>query len=145
MKHLRVHGKIALDAVKNAVSLEKYPLTTQNSEYFESTREKWIHNYRDVKKRSVEYLVDSGQYSESVGPREIVDEYPFPTYVPYPERHALYQKALHALSNVGYTGITRESLKRLNPRNDEYEEEILVMADVRAYFDVAYKVSKCPS
>ena len=156
MEQLRDHEKIALDAVKDAVSLENYPLTTQNIDYFESMREKWIQNYRDVKKRSVEYLVSSGQ--ESVACSENGDDYPCPPIgvpyscpppidVPYPEtrRHTLYQEAFRALSNIGYTGITHESLKRLNPPDDEYEEEILVMADVRAYFDVAYKVTKCPS
>lgn len=36
--------------------------------------------------------------------------------------------------------MDQEKLKRLNPPDDDYEEEIVVMADVKAYFYVTYKV-----
>jgi len=42
------------------------------------------------------------------------------------------------LADLGYTGLSIESLARLQPP-DEFEDELIVMADVRAYFQVAYK------
>lgn len=44
-----------------------------------------------------------------------------------------------SLAKLGYTGITVENLGQLIPP-DEYEEELEVMAEVRGYFQVSYKV-----
>ncbi len=59
----------------------------------------------------------------------------------------LTAEALAALAALGYTGLTEEDLGKLN-KADEYEEELQLMAEVRAYFQVAYKVglrASCPS
>ncbi|KAI0321975.1 P-loop containing nucleoside triphosphate hydrolase protein [Amylostereum chailletii] len=45
---------------------------------------------------------------------------------------------LAALAQVGYPGLVAADLGRLN-KPDEYETEMEVMAEVRAYFQVAYK------
>ncbi len=58
---------------------------------------------------------------------------------PVPVAISVEQKALQALADLGYTGLSIESLARLQPP-DEFEDELIVMADVRAYFQVAYKV-----
>ncbi|TFY58284.1 hypothetical protein EVJ58_g6511 [Rhodofomes roseus] len=50
----------------------------------------------------------------------------------------LQAEALSALAKLGYTGLTVDDLGKLNPP-DEYEEELKVMAEVRAYFQVSYK------
>jgi len=47
--------------------------------------------------------------------------------------------ALATLAEIGYTGLTKESLGVLKPP-DEYETELKVMAEVRGYFKVSYKV-----
>ncbi|KAG1896029.1 P-loop containing nucleoside triphosphate hydrolase protein [Suillus fuscotomentosus] len=47
-------------------------------------------------------------------------------------------KALRALAEAGYAGLQVSDLARLLPP-DSFEEELVVMADVRAYFHVAYK------
>ena len=47
--------------------------------------------------------------------------------------------ALAALAELGYTGLRAEDLGKLNPL-DEYQTELEVMAEVRGYFQVAYKV-----
>ncbi|KAG1840219.1 P-loop containing nucleoside triphosphate hydrolase protein [Suillus tomentosus] len=47
-------------------------------------------------------------------------------------------KALRALAEAGYAGLRVSDLARLLPP-DSFEEELVVMADVRAYFHVAYK------
>jgi hypothetical protein len=56
---------------------------------------------------------------------------------PDPEK---VQAALALLVQVGYPGVTEDDLGKLNPP-DEYETELLVMAQVRGYFQVAYKVA----
>ena len=55
---------------------------------------------------------------------------------PDPEK---VQAALAMLVEIGYSGITEDDLGRLNP-TDEFETELLVMAQIRGYFQVAYKV-----
>jgi hypothetical protein len=46
---------------------------------------------------------------------------------------------LAGLAKLGYT-VTEDDLAKLLP-SDEYEEELHVMAEVRGYFQVAYKVT----
>lgn len=48
--------------------------------------------------------------------------------------------ALAALAALGYHGVKADDLKRLRSP-DPHEIEIEVMAEVRAYFQIAYKVS----
>lgn len=48
-------------------------------------------------------------------------------------------RILAGLAELGYTGLTKDDLGKLNPP-DEYETELKVMAEVRGYFQVAYKV-----
>lgn len=43
------------------------------------------------------------------------------------------------LADIGHTGLNAEDLGKLNPP-DEYETELRVMAEVRGYFQVSYKV-----
>ncbi|KAG1727762.1 P-loop containing nucleoside triphosphate hydrolase protein [Suillus paluster] len=47
-------------------------------------------------------------------------------------------KALRALAEAGYANLRISDLARLLPP-DSFEEELVVMADVRAYYHVAYK------
>ncbi len=54
-------------------------------------------------------------------------------------RQQLVAETLANLAKLGYTGIGEDDLGKLNPP-DIYEEELQVMAEVRAYFQVAYKV-----
>lgn len=48
--------------------------------------------------------------------------------------------ALAALRKLGHLDLTAEDIMQF-PLRDEYEEELKVMADVRAYFQVSYQVS----
>ncbi|KAH9932350.1 P-loop containing nucleoside triphosphate hydrolase protein [Fomitopsis serialis] len=54
------------------------------------------------------------------------------------DREKLEIEALALLTKLGYKGLKVEDLGKLNPP-DEFEEEMQVMAEVRAYFHVAYK------
>lgn len=47
------------------------------------------------------------------------------------------------LNYCGFEGVKETDLARLRP-TDEYEAELDVMAEVRAYWQVAYKVSEHP-
>ncbi|KAG1761981.1 P-loop containing nucleoside triphosphate hydrolase protein [Suillus occidentalis] len=47
-------------------------------------------------------------------------------------------KALRVLAEAGYAGLQVSDLARLLPP-DSFEEELVVMADVRAYYHIAYK------
>lgn len=46
---------------------------------------------------------------------------------------------LAALAEIGYTGLQEDDLSKLKPA-DEYETELEVMAEIRGYFQVSYKV-----
>jgi len=46
---------------------------------------------------------------------------------------------LAMLAERGFTGLTIADLGKLNPP-DEFETELRIMAEVRGYFQVAYKV-----
>ena len=48
--------------------------------------------------------------------------------------------ALKALEELGYPGLAFSDLSRLHP-SDNFQIELEVMADVRAYFQVSFKVS----
>lgn len=47
---------------------------------------------------------------------------------------------LAGLARLGFTGLSAADLSKLRPV-DDFEEELEVMAEVRAYFKVAYKAS----
>lgn len=56
------------------------------------------------------------------------------------ERRRAEAEALSNLAKLGFDGIVLRDLGRLRP-DDEYQRELEVMAEVRAYFKVAYKVN----
>ena len=64
-----------------------------------------------------------------------------PTTTPFVDlaKQELIRDTLANLAKLGYAGLTEVDLGKLNPP-DIYEEELEVMAEVRAYFQVAYKV-----
>ncbi len=59
------------------------------------------------------------------------------------KRQELVQETLANLTRLGYQGVKEDDLGKLNPP-DIYEDELHVMAEVRAYFQGAYKVSELP-
>ncbi|KAG5636061.1 hypothetical protein H0H81_009232 [Sphagnurus paluster] len=62
---------------------------------------------------------------------------------PDDEREEQVNQALAALSALGYHGLRAEDLARLH-MPDEYESELQIMAEVRGYFQIAYKASLSP-
>ncbi|KAG1844181.1 P-loop containing nucleoside triphosphate hydrolase protein [Suillus subalutaceus] len=128
-------------AVKTALELETTtPHYTQNTHYLQTLREKWLAYYKTVRSRPSMYrapirhigeaeFVFNGQKSNSakspVKPTGVNLETP-------------ESKALRALAEAGYASLRVSDLARLLPP-DSFEEELVVMADVRAYYHVAYK------
>jgi vacuolar protein sorting-associated protein 1 len=114
-------------ALLATLCLEDGPFFTQNSHYYENTRSKWLETYRRMRRHHDSYRVsnyrarlsDHGVFVARAMSRE--------------------EEALIALKRLGYDKIGMDDLERLHPP-DEFDEELTVMADVRAYFQVAYKV-----
>jgi len=59
------------------------------------------------------------------------------------DRETQVSKVLAGLAELGYR-VKEEDLKKLNTPS-EWEREIRVMAEVRAYFQIAYKASRAVS
>lgn len=117
----------AREAVLGILRLESGPFTTQNDHYFEKCRSGWIYLYRDMRARPWCYRRSK---PDTEGPSVPYAYNPSPT--------SLQRRALDALESLGYKNLAVDDLHRLHPP-DNFEEEITVMADVRAYFQVAYK------
>ncbi|KLO12399.1 hypothetical protein SCHPADRAFT_941237 [Schizopora paradoxa] len=135
-------------AVEMALKLEKDPLFTQNTHYLESCREKWLSHYKSVRNNQDQFLstrqVPAPQYE--TGEVETAEEgYEGPRVVhPFaPRQRSLTitaaERALSALAELGYRNLSEKDLARLHKAPDNFQEELMVMADVRAYFQVAYK------
>ncbi|KAG1851703.1 P-loop containing nucleoside triphosphate hydrolase protein [Suillus subluteus] len=133
----------AQDAVKTALELETTtPHYTQNTHYLQTLREKWLAHYKTVRSRPSMYRAPIRPIGEAVGPCPSND--PNPSNCPSPAKpggakvETPESKALRALAEAGYAGLQVSDLARLLPP-DSFEEELVVMADVRAYYHVAYK------
>ncbi|KAG1745120.1 P-loop containing nucleoside triphosphate hydrolase protein [Suillus paluster] len=120
----------AQEAVKTALDLETTPYYTQNTHYLQTLREKWLAHYKTSMEEGGEAEVFSYESIE-------------PTRAYAPSRvHSMTDTpqsiALRALADAGYPNLRVPDLARLLPP-DSFEEELIVMADVRAYYHVAYK------
>ncbi|PIL37749.1 transporter [Ganoderma sinense ZZ0214-1] len=111
-------------AVQQALEREEIPYFTQNGHYLEVTRELWLGHYKEVRAQRDKYRRSSTFASTT-------------SYLNYSSRAVT--EALAAIRMLqGYSNITATDLPKLLPA-DEYIDELGVMADVRSYFQVAYK------
>ncbi|KAG2034094.1 P-loop containing nucleoside triphosphate hydrolase protein [Suillus americanus] len=149
-------------SVKSALDLETTPHYTQNTHYLQTLRDKWLSRYKTARSRPSQYKARHIREDEApVLPRpetpkrsspdndckEWGQEYSSPI-VSHTSGFSLSacavpselksNKALRALAEAGYANLRVSDLARLLPP-DSFEEELIVMADVRAYFHVAYK------
>lgn len=108
------------------ISLEDSPFTL-NEHYFSSKRETYLASYRDSRARPI-LQPPSGQPAYTHKDLRTLTSLP------------AEEAALSALASLGYQ-IKAGDLKKLLP-SDEYEEELIVMAEVRAYWQVSYKVRR---
>jgi hypothetical protein len=126
---------LAKKAVKTALDLETTPYYTQNTHYLQTLREKWLACYKAARNQPHKYKVYNGPVEEAMP-----EDRAYGNVARAYEREPPESKALRALAEAGYTGLTIPDLSRLLPP-DSREKELIVMADVRAYYHVAYKVS----
>ncbi|KAG1748049.1 P-loop containing nucleoside triphosphate hydrolase protein [Suillus lakei] len=125
---------LAKEAVKTALDLETTPYYTQNTHYLQTLCEKWLAYYKAVRNQPYRYMVhhqEPASESVDVAYHRPQDIYNRPQETPE-------SKALRALAEAGYAGLSVPDLARLLPP-DSREKELIVMADVRAYYHVAYK------
>jgi vacuolar protein sorting-associated protein 1 len=130
------------------LELEKFPIFTQNTHYLESEGQKWLSRYSDVQRHPSRYHRPPLSRETDCEP-SFLDQCSSPIRTPpseceieldIPMAHSEYErKAIRALKEAGYGNVLVEHLERL--RTCEFQEELTVMARVRAYFQVAYKVS----
>ncbi|KAI1791422.1 P-loop containing nucleoside triphosphate hydrolase protein [Ganoderma leucocontextum] len=111
MEQLQTHTNQAIAHVQTILLLEKASPFTQNTHYLSEKRAAHLAQYKRAR---------SG-VQKSI-PRD---------------RGEIVSDALSMLTKLGYA-VKEEDLSKLNPP-DEYEEELELMAEVRAYFQVAYK------
>jgi len=120
--------------VLKALKLEQSPYFTQNGHYLESTREEWFRKYnyaRTYQGRYIKTVADAEDYSEDdSGPRR--------PYVISDKFSNVERRVLSDLATLGHPNLSIDDLTRLYPV-DEFQQELKLMADVRAYFQVAYK------
>ena len=125
-----------LAAVKETLGLEISPIYTQNEKDYEDLCERWLVKYRKARRKPGDYRIRpaipqdgpmfvSSPPSSRWGGVEVIS----------PET-----QALEYLAQAGYNGLSVDDLARLLPRDQHFEEELVVMADVRAYFTIACKV-----
>ncbi|KAI0820853.1 P-loop containing nucleoside triphosphate hydrolase protein [Trametes gibbosa] len=106
----------AREIVKNVLEREKAPYGTQNYPYLERMRDAWLSHYKSIRS-------SKGGYAQGLNDWQ---------------RREYEGQALTALRNLGLTNVETSDFHRLF-RRDAFEDEILVMADVRSYFHVTHK------
>ncbi|KAF8878222.1 P-loop containing nucleoside triphosphate hydrolase protein [Infundibulicybe gibba] len=113
---------------------------TQNHHYLETCTHKWLAIYRDM--RSDRRPIAQAQTQPQRQPAFNISSIPSTVNEPAspfsPIPNDKINSVLALLAEVGYTGLTKDDLGKLNPP-DEYETELKVMAEIRAYFQVSYK------
>ncbi|KZO95026.1 hypothetical protein CALVIDRAFT_565135 [Calocera viscosa TUFC12733] len=138
---LRAKTREALDIL---LALEEYP-NTQNDHYFTEVRSKLVAHYQEhrmqLKRKAPEPDDEDSEDSEdSDCSHEPPTKQP-PTKAQKTEagRSSDIQKALSYLRRLPeYSRIQEQDLGKMLPE-DPYTQEIVVMAEARAYFQVAYK------
>ncbi|KAL4248958.1 hypothetical protein ABKN59_007409 [Abortiporus biennis] len=103
-------------------------LATLNTHYFKDYRDKFLSYYRACR-------WDRGGSNSLIS--ELQNYSPPSGYHPN-QFNDCTSKALSGLAGIGISGIEPTDLAKLLPA-DEYEPALHIMAEVRAYFQVAYK------
>ncbi|KAI8996213.1 P-loop containing nucleoside triphosphate hydrolase protein [Trametes punicea] len=146
-------GKTA-DHLKTILKLESAAPFTQNVHYFKAKREKHLATYKQARanrprpgsstRHADDYDTESGAEEWAVegglgeGAKEDFSfSMPRPSTMLSQKDKDSLRNALAELTKLGYQ-VTEDDLGKLN-KSDEYEEEMEVMAEVRAYFAVSYK------
>lgn len=110
MEQLQHHSEQTISHVHTILKLEAAPPFTQNTHYLADKRDSQVAKYKAARPRGSKPLENESTVSEALG----------------------------LLARLGFI-VKGEDLGKLNPP-DEFEEELEIMAEVRAYFQVSYKV-----
>ncbi|EJT97923.1 hypothetical protein DACRYDRAFT_119114 [Dacryopinax primogenitus] len=103
---------------------------TQNHHYFSATREKLVTHYRQ-KRKERESAPTRPTSAWGLAPSEYASG-------PTTSRSTIINQVISGLATLGFQGVTESDFGKL-VIEDEWEEEITVMAETRAYLQVAYK------
>ncbi|KAJ3524152.1 hypothetical protein NMY22_g11127 [Coprinellus aureogranulatus] len=134
--HLKECLQRAEERLEWLVRVEDLPFTL-NQHYLTYYKSKFLGYYKEVRQAVVQDKV-AGQVKAYVEDpsSHTVTSYKHNKYgVSEPSAMA---KAMSALAEMGITGIRPEDLLKILPE-DEMSPALNIMADVRAYFQVAYK------
>ncbi|KAF9258362.1 hypothetical protein L218DRAFT_735587 [Marasmius fiardii PR-910] len=123
--HLRKRYDQTRGRLEWLVKLEDRP-NTSNTHYFDDYRDKFYGFYKGLRQKEKNPEVVSYLTSKI---------YPLTT-INSKQTHV--QSALSNLASLGFNSIKASDLQRLLP-GDEMEPALKIMAEVRAYFQVAYK------
>lgn len=124
---------VAKADVLKVLSLERSPYFTLNNHYLDTARSKWLDKYTNLR-RNPSQIRPTHPLSKASARPNPSDEF-------FESKYHVTNRVLGDLAPLGYKGLTAEKLERLNDP-DEYQQELNLMADVRAYFQVAYKVCR---
>ncbi|KAJ8074434.1 hypothetical protein PM082_015335 [Marasmius tenuissimus] len=113
--HLRQRYESTKERLEWLVDLERRP-NTSNNHYFSDYRDKFFAFYKGIRQQDKNTNVLNGCFPGSDEAKE----------------------ALSSLASLGFQSLGASDLTRLLP-NDEMEPALRIMAEVRAYFQVAYK------
>ncbi|THH10649.1 hypothetical protein EW146_g8308 [Bondarzewia mesenterica] len=116
--------RTAFPEIVQTLRREDEPFWTQNDHYFKSAKAKWLILYQDARRNAWRYelllqVEREAAWSEFRNP-------------------GAERRALDALAELGFAGLSVSEFQRLHPP-DQFQDELHVMAGVRAYFQVAYK------
>jgi len=135
----------AQEAVKMALDMETTPHYTQNTRYFQLLREEWLAHYKKVRVNPSQYRnqarEDRNFPSEALhlGAELVAEALSYNMSMkstrPFTMAETPETNALRAFAEAGHPNFWAPDLTR----PDSYEEELIVMADVRAYYHIAYK------
>ncbi|KAH9915919.1 P-loop containing nucleoside triphosphate hydrolase protein [Epithele typhae] len=129
--HLQRHAALATAHILTILAMERTVPYTQNTHYFAAKRDAYLAQYRDARQplsasSGSDRLPDDGASDEVYGEEDGNND------------EEVNRELLAMLARVGYANVTLADLARLAPA-DEHTAELATMAEVGAYFHVAYK------
>jgi len=122
-EHLRQCYNRAEERVKWLLEMEQEPFTL-NTHYYADYRDKFLTHYKNAREqKSNQTLINA------------IDSYHLSTS---PLGRTGISKILSGLADVGVYGSKPHDIPKILPP-DKFEPALIIMAEVRAYFQVAYK------
>ncbi|KAG7091488.1 hypothetical protein E1B28_010519 [Marasmius oreades] len=124
--HLRQQYEQTRDRLDWLVKLEHRPLSS-NTQYFNDYRDKFFAFYKQLRQEDKDPVMMKRCSSKT------------PPAFSFANNDSAYMhNALAALAQLGFNSLTPTDIQKLLP-GDEMEPALKIMAEVRAYFQVAYK------